>query len=320
MQKQAQLIILLNLGIIVASLICGQLVKNRKEGLVLGPRSGTEGVILTYLVADDSEEQITLSSSPTFLNQIDLSTWDLSNINATDTTFVNPPISTDITNTVYLTYLINYIQSKTGKKTQYTSSAKTNYSVSGNFPGHGSGVCMSDSPVNRTIYWDPTLPNYRADFPQNPVSRTECIRILWWENCNTQPALSRPSYENCAKSAKDYGATVFGLNYRGDCYIGNTPQAALGIVPSTNGSPFTATSLTDSNSWNCGKPFGLGHTNTQNVYAKNARSTTTPSKTYNYFPTEDLKTLFNALKTEGYSNLNWAMAAYIKDENLNSSS
>ena len=198
--------------------------------------------------------------------------WDVSNINVALNS-VSPNFGQiNLTDQAEATTVIKYFVHKGVKVSTYTIPGNI-VAGSSEFPANGNGICMKDDGY-RTVYFknNRKLENYKGD---------------------------NFDYNSCKSEAIRNGATVFALQYGGQCFIGNSNDIALGRAINTNG--FKAYKLDDKE---CGGRYGRGGGWSQNVYAKTNTQTQLPSTTYYYLDKTGMINIVNNLRSsEGGGNL-----------------
>ena len=136
------------------------------------------------------------------------------------------------------------------------------------FPAFGKGVCMTD--------W-----NSATDTTNNiTASRTVRDKDTGKENTSSVYGISaEESYKTCRQRALDAKATVFAIQYGGQCFVGNTADLALGknIVTNSDRRGNKSIQLDPSNCNRPGYPLGNGSGWTQTVYARGL-----PKKVYRF--------------------------------------
>jgi hypothetical protein len=179
-------------------------------------------------------------------------------------------IDDNATNTQFRDYLLNT------KKWTYSL-----YEIPGDpnedFPKWGEGVCMTD--------W------YSVTDTTNNITNARTVRDKATGKDNYSSVYNldpESSYKVCKQRALDAKATVFAIQYGGQCFVGNTNELALGIDAVANKD--TRTNNIPMDAKNCNRPGyanGNGSGWTQTVYARGL-----PTQVYrfdNY--TENIKEL-----------------------------
>jgi hypothetical protein len=167
------------------------------------------------------------------------------------------------------------------------------YEIPGNpnedFPKWGEGVCMTD--------W------YSVTDTQNNVSgvaRTVRDKATGKDNYSDVYNLDpESSYNACKRRALDTKATVFAIQYGGQCFVGNTNELALGVDAIANGD--TRKNSIPMDAKNCNRPGyanGNGSGWTQTVYARGL-----PKKVYRFDFYDDVIKMLVAKDINSFSKL-----------------
>ena len=226
-------------------------------------------------------------------NNTSLKDWNLTTIN--EALKIGPFGSIDNSDLNLVANVIDYFVNSGGVKILIGKINGTTTTINGtDFPIFGGGTCMSDTGTRMIRFITPQnkgKPNFVGNVPANQGSA---------------------GYDQCKQRANTYGATVFGLQYGGQCFIGDSNSVALGKTTNENGQ--TAIVL---NSRFCGEPKGYGGGWSQNVYTKTpASSTTTPSQTYYYLESSSMDSFIKTLINGGYTDIKQALCHYLKDKNI----
>ena len=173
---------------------------------------------------------------------------------------------------------------------------------------NGQGKCRSDN-GNRMIYFE----QQRNDWPRGSFKYNGDNRY------NT--------YETCKNFALQMRATVFGLQYGGECHVGTSNDVALGRrnTPQGMGTPFYRGFYWERWLWwwrlwwsgeessdACGGNFGRGGGWSQNVYEIKYKPSSTTYK-LNY---TDLDNFLRKVHDQGYTDVSTMLNAFITDSTM----
>jgi hypothetical protein len=215
---------------------------------------------------------ITWTISP-LPNGIPRNQWDVSNINVALNS-VSPNFGQINTNDeAEVSNVINYFVDKGVKISNYVVDGKTTPGTE--YPANGDGKCMRDNPTRTVYFKDRRMHSQR---------------------------FGNATYDSCKAEADKTGATVFALQYYGECFVGDTNDIALGKTSNVDG-------WTAPKSDECGGRYGRGQGWTQNVYTKTI-GTQLPSTTYYYLDKADMINIVNSLvSNQTYTNIHAAICA-----------
>lgn len=206
-------------------------------------------------------------------NGIPRNKWDVSNINVALNSVkpnfgqINQNDAAEVSN------VINYFVDKGVKISNYVVAGKTTPGTE--FPANGDGKCMRDNPTRTVYFKDRRMHSQR---------------------------FGKATYDSCKAEAERTGATVFALQYYGECFVGDTNDIALGKASNVDG--WKAPTSND-----CGGRYGRGQGWTQNVYTKTI-GTKLPSTTYYYLDNTGMNAIItNLVSAKTYTNIHDAICA-----------